>query len=813
VFKIVLSIVVVILLTLPVVGWWLAKSSLPRLDGIADVNLLAKEAAIVTDDRGVPFISASSELDLYRAQGYWAASHRLFQMDMLRRLGRGELSQVFGLSCLPQDKLMRQIGFARNSKDELKLLSADARKALDAYCQGVNEAISAGSGKRPTEFWVLGYYPGEWKAEDTLILMKYLQYVQEESWSLDDLRQRVMDKVGPEVASRLFEESFPAPVKTAPASKASSNKTPDLSSLPQLKDLPPMARRVVETLPGIGSNGWVVSGGSTDGGGALLALDRHAQLTEPNLWYACTLSTGDFKVAGITIPGVPGVMYGRNTACSWGATAYKADTQDLFIEQFSPDIPNTYKLPEGWTAAREVIEEIPCKANFQMQNLQHKVIVTRHGPVLIGYEAGGTNAVVLAWSGNDIALPAFETFYRLNKVTDWNQFRTVLKSYRGSPQSFLFADKKGNIGLQLAGNLPERKISDLTKKLRASLILPGWTGTCDWTGRMEFEAMPYSLNPKEGFLVANFTNLPDFEAPVTPYPVQRVQSLLGGFKQSGRRPGLPDMAVLQGDEYAPLTALVKETLQTNVNKQEVNDQIQLTALQTLDQWDGYLRRQSASAAIYESFIRTVGRRVLMSKMGLPLTNEYLRRWPRWTVQVEHSLSQKSLDWLPPEERKFDTFVVTSFSQALRDLRSKDAKADLDVSAMSWEQYHKVTFRHMLFDAVPDWENTLGRLVNIGPEGVGGDADTVNAFNYDASGSPGKFVCSIGPVERLLIDMSDSDKFYETQPLGQSGHLMSPNRYDQLKSWLQAKPLPVAFSEEQSDRQQRHKVILTPKSSP
>ena len=120
---------------------------------------------------------------------------------------------------------------------------------------------------------------------------------------------------------------------------------------------------------------------------------------------------------------------------------------------------------------------------------------------------------------------------------------------------------------------------------------------------------------------------------------------------------------------------------------------------------------------------------------------------------------------------------------------------------------------MLFDAEPAWENTFGRLINIGPEGVGGDADTVNSFNYDASGAPGQFNSTIGPTERLLIDLSDGDKFYETQPLGQSGHLMSPNRFDQLKSWLQAKPLPVPFSDEQSDRQQRHKVILTPQGSP
>jgi len=807
VLKIVLTIVALLMLLTPLVGWWMAQSSLPKVDGVAVVRSLHKEAAIVSDDRGVPYISASSEIDLYRAQGFWTGSQRLFQMDMLRRLGRGEMSDVFGPHCLPQDKLMRQIGFARVSKEELKLLSSDAKKALDAYCQGVNEAIIDGESHKPIEFWMLGYYPTKWTPEDSLVVMKYLQYVQEESWSLDDLRQRILNKVGPQVASRLFEESFPAPAKDA---KTVGFVSPSLAPLLELPEIPAIARKCLETLPGIGSNGWVVAGSGTDNGGCLLALDRHSQFVEPNIWYACTLSTGEFKVAGITMPGVPGVMFGRNAVMSWGATAYKADTQDLFIEQFSSEFPNKYKTPEGWATAREVIEEIPVKDTFQRQVIRHKVLITRHGPILISGE-GMANAVALGWSGTDIATPQFEAYYRLNRVSDWNGFRNVLRNYRGAPQTFLFADKTGNIGLQVAGNLPERKESEITKKLRASVVLPGWTGTYDWTGRFEYNSMPNSFNPKEGFLVANSMNLPGFENPATPYPVQRIQSVLGGYKQSGRRPGLPDMAILQGDEYAPLAAMVKDTLQKNIIKQEVNDQIQLNGLQLLDQWDGYLRKQSVAASVYESFIRTVGRRVLMGKMGLPLTDQYLRRWPRWSVQVEHILSQKSLDWLPADERKFDTFIVTSFGQALRDLRSVDAKAELDPASMGWDRYHKVTFRHLLFDAEPDWENTIGRLIDIGPEGVGGDADTVNSFNYDASGAPGEFNSTVGPTERLLIDMSDGEKFYETQPLGQSGHLMSPNRSDQLKSWLQAKPLPVPFSDEQSDRQQRHKVILTPQA--
>ncbi len=929
--RVVLSIIVILLLALPVLGWWMIQSSLPKADGIAVVHGLSKEAAIVTDERGVPYITASSQADLYRAQGYWVASQRLFQMDMLRRISRGELAEVFGSQCLSQDKLMRQIGFSRLAKEEEKLLSKETRQALQFYCQGVNAAIEEQEGRKPLEFMLLGYYPRQWQPEDTLAIMKYIQYTQEESWTLDDLRQRVLDKVGPEITSTLFEDGFGKPAaqaadlngpppgiessakpnpaetgsqpeaappgaaavkggsvttggatgagsanaatETSPGGKdvqkekahhaaetgqrtsstqsqvkpkvnkpkrpknpsrplPKNNSGDDINRtereingvereingvaperpqqrIPDSRELPPMVRKYLESLPGIGSNGWVVAGSATDTGGCLLALDRHSELSDPNLWFTCSLSTADFKVCGITIPGVPGIMYGRNNSIAWGATAYKADTQDLFVEKFSPQFPNKYKTPDGWAAAREIIEEIPCKGAFQKQLYQHKVVVTRHGPILLENESNNT-AVALAWTGHDIAEPQLETLYRLNRAGNWQQFRNILKAYRGATQTFLYADRNGNIGSQIAGNIPLRKQSELTGRLKASQVLLGWPGRYDWTARLEFQEMPSSYNPKEGFLIANAINLNGFQAPVTPYPVQRAQFVLASYKPANRKPGLPDMADLQADEYAPLQVLVKSTLQKCINKQEVIDQFQLSALKFMDKWDGYLRRPSASAAIYESFIRTVAKRMISNKLGAPLTQEYLRRWPRWSVQVERMLSQKDNEWLPVGERTFETFMVTSFSQSLKDLRS--TAGDAGLASLSWEKYHRARFKNLLFDGQPDWESTLGSLFNASPVGVGGDGDTINAFPIDMTNKSGEFISTIAPTERLLIDMSDGDKFYETQPLGQSGQFLAPNRLDQLRAWIQASPLPVAFSDQQAEKQQRHKAILTPEGS-
>lgn len=831
-------------------GWWFAQDSLPADDGINQVPALLSEVEIVKDGRGVPFIKAESDADLYRAQGYWTASTRLFQMDMLRRTARGELSEVFGSACLPQDKLMRQIGFSRIAEEEYKLLSPEVKKGLEAYCAGVNDFVEGKSAKSPLECRLLFYSPSKWRPQDTLAIMKYVQYLAHETWSLDDLRQRIIDKTSTEIACQLFEQSLykdsekgktskdsGAASRTKPNEKpetAPGDKSPDsvpknpkpenLQKNPQAGALtrpagvslsyrsldlaiPELVQNVLRSHPGFGSNGWVLSGAHSDSGGSILALDRHSQYSDPNLFHALALSSPQLQVAGVTIAGVPGIIFGRNQSIAWGATELKIDNQDLFVEQFSPQFNSKYKTPDGWAVATDIFEDIVSRGWFGNQIPQHKVTITRHGPVLL---RSGSNAVVLAWSGLDIATPQIETFWRINRASTWSEFKEALRDYKGGAQVFLFADKDGKIGYQVAGNIPVRKISQLTSKFSGNQLLPGWTGDCDWQDRYPFSEMPTGFGEQvaDGYIVANSISLPSVRVNASPYPASRISDFLRGACISSRRPGLPDMAVLQGDEYAPLYRLVKETISVSIDKQEVVDKYQLSALQNFDKWDGFLRRRSSSALIYEAFIRTLARRVLVPKIGDQLTREYMNRWPRTTVLIEKVLTDKSTEWLPPEERTFDTFVLTTLAQALNEVRL--AINSDDPSAWEWQKVHRARFKHVLFSGLIELEKPLAGLIEVKPVGIGGDGDTVNTSSIASYTKPGVFESDLGPTVRLLIDMSDPDKFYETQPIGQSGHIFSPNRCDQVKAWRDQQPLPVAKSWSQAGRQQRHKLIYTPK---
>lgn len=779
---------------------FLAQSRLPVLDGVLSLPELSRGASVRFDDRQVPYIEAANELDLYRVQGYVSAYHRLFQMDMLRRTALGELSEVYGAQGLVQDKLMRTVGINRIVKEDLKTLPKDVSVVLDAYCQGVNAYLSGNKDRLPLEFVLLGYSPRRWTTADTLAILKYSQYEQDESWRLDDLRQRVLDKVGAKVAGKLFERPFAA-APTVGLKKRSKSK---FSS--------PAIAESFSNSPLTGSNGWVLNRNLSDTKGAILALDKHHRYSQPVDWYLQSLRCPTLHVAGATIPGVPGIMQGRNDKVGYGLLALKVDVQDLFLEQFSTQFPGKYKTDKGWDTASEIVEEIPVRFSdklFFTSNLIHKVGMTRHGPLLLKGEESG---VSLAWIGAQPVQKGsssyLETILALGKAADQKTFKDALSHYSGSPLTALYVDKTGSCGFQQAGSIPLRSAGSAFGAHEGCLLTPGWTGAGEWSSVMPFASLMQGFDPAKGFFVANFEDFkPDMPINTNLYRGQRVQAVLNAYKGgAANHPGLPEMAVLQGDSQAPLAALVKATLHEAVSRSDLIDAYQISAMEALDKWDGAVLENSSGAAVYESFVRTIARRVLAAKMGGPMTNEYLERYPGWSKFVESVLKEKSSEWLPAEERTFKNFIATSFVLCIKDLRL--ASASDDSSRWRWGDFHKGNFPHFAASMYPQGASLLNSVFSVSAVRLSGDQDTVNTTESSMDRGKDQFASSQGSTMRLLIDMSDDDKFYQTIVLGQSGHLFSPSRQDELKNWLALKPLPIAFQTATEAKICDHRLLFT-----
>ena len=174
-FRILLWLLLAVLLVLAVAAaylWFVAHSALPQLDGRLQINGLSAPVTVTRDGHGVPTIEAATPEDLFFAQGFVTAQDRLWQMDVMRRFGSGELSEILGEDTLKLDREQRILGLRATAKKSLEMASPRDRGYYEAYARGINAYIGTHGSKLPIEFRILHYAPKPWQAEDSIVIGK-----------------------------------------------------------------------------------------------------------------------------------------------------------------------------------------------------------------------------------------------------------------------------------------------------------------------------------------------------------------------------------------------------------------------------------------------------------------------------------------------------------------------------------------------------------------------------------------------------------------------------------------------------------------
>ena len=502
---------------------WL-RTSLPGLSENIALMGIDAPVEIIHDGNAIPHIVASSSDDAYRALGFVHARDRLFQMDFMRRLGAGRLSEVTGRPTLRLDKTMRTLGLYRLAEETVKRLPPDARQALDAYAQGVNAFLTARSGALPPEFVVLRYQPEEWTPADSLVWGRLMAMRLTGNWRTEALRAALSARLSPAQLADLWPRSDgKAPPTLASALPAAETARLAAGLMDGLSDwLHQMSA----------SNSWLLSGTGTgtETGKPVLANDPHLGYRAPGLWYLARITAPGLDVTGATAPGVPFHILGHNRRIAWGFTTTDSDTQDLFVERLDPDRPGHYLTPDGSAAFVSRQETIRIKGapaeTFTVRE-------TRHGPVLsdiytdLDKIAGENEVIALAAASlrADDMTPL--ALYRFNRAQNWTAFKNAARHFHAPQQNISYADTAGNIGFIAPGRVPVRRSG------QGRQPVPGWTGAFDWTGFIPFDALPQTYNPASGRIVnANHRIVPDsYEWYLTedwsaPYRAERIYQLL-----------------------------------------------------------------------------------------------------------------------------------------------------------------------------------------------------------------------------------------------------------------------------------------------
>ena len=770
----VFSVLILVILLAVAAGYAWLRQSLPQLEGSLTLSGLKAPVEIVRDRHGVPHIYAGSAADAYFALGFVHAQDRLWQMEMNRRTGSGRLSEALGAATLDADKFLRTLGIRSVAEATLKSLSDETRSQLDAYAAGVNAFLAQRSGPLPPEFLLTGIQPEPWQSADSVAWAKMMAWDLGANWRTELLRLRLAKKLSAAQIGE-FLPPYPGDAPLAVADYAALYRQLDASKLAAL------------ALPGLSedgaSNNWVLAGSRTASGKPLLANDPHLGLAAPAVWYFAHLSAPGFDVMGATLPGVPGVVLGRNRQIAWGMTNTGPDVQDLYIERV--DAGGRVLSPQGWQKLATHGEVIKVKGQ---PDVALTVRASRHGPLISDVFKPAAAALpqnfalAFAWTTlreDDLTMQALGRFATAG---NWNEFLAAARDSHSPQQNMVYADAEGNIGYIAPGRVPVRKPAN---DLKGQAPAPGWDAKYDWNGFIAFEDLPQSYNPAAGAIVtANQKIVPDgyrhylTSEWVLPYRAERIKQLL----EATPKHTLRSFAEIQADtvslQVRQILPLLLKAKTTAAEAQQV--------LRQLGQWDANMAVGAAEPLIVSAWLRELGRLIYADELGEIFNGAWEHRATfmydvladtggqgRWCDDVNTPAKESCADLLP---RALDL--------ALADLKRRYGD---DRKQWRWGEAHFALSEHRPFGR----QAQLAKFFDIRVPSPG-DTYTVDVGRNTLANESAPFASRHAASLRAIYDLADLDRSVYIHSTGQSGNLLSPLYRNFAERWARVEYIPMSM---------------------
>lgn len=764
-----------------------AKKRLSPLDGRFKAPGLKGKVEIRRDAHGVPHISASCREDLFFAQGFVHAQDRFWQMEVNRRLARGQLAEVFGPEALDTDRLTRTLGFDRLAKKDFESLETGLKDLFSHYVRGVNAWLQQDGLKLPVEFKLAKIKPRPWEAIDSLAFSRLVTLQLSMGWTHELLRMQLFEGLSEEEAAEL-DWRYP---DANPATLPLGIETNFLEKDGKLR-----AFAGPFMLKGGGSNAWAITGAKSKTGKAVLCSDPHLPALLPAIWAQIHLKCPDYHCIGVSLPGVPLVLIGHNDRIAWGITLSYTDIEDLYIEKFHTN-GTDYKFKGEWKQAKVIKEAIKVKG--KADHIE-EVLITRHGPVLCDTVVDGSHKMALSTPAlSEGLLP--DGWYRINLAQNWDEFVGALEGLKAPGLNIIYSDVDQNIGYYVTGESPIRTHHS------GAFPAEGWTGEQEWAGSVPFTEMPHSFNPERGFVLSCNHKIVKDDFPhflgniwMNGYRARRLEQLLTDKNSYG----IEDFKRFHMDVYSyPGLEFAKHFQNLSSDDPETAKGIEI-----LLSWDGHLTSDSIGGAIYQVCRVEMLKLILQKKLGkrrfdilmgagldpvIFANSEYLGQG---TVVLLEMLKKEDSVWVKQAGGK-GKVLLASMKRSVAYLKQKLGNNPKD---WKWGKLHTISFPHA-FSVKPP----MDRIFNLGPLEMAGDTDTVAqmAFVPHEPYEGGAVV----PSYRQIIDMGDFSQSVWVMPPGASGQLGSPHYGDQVDAWQQGRYFPMLWTDKQVKEGAKNLFVL------
>jgi penicillin amidase len=772
---VVLSIIAVLIVALTFYGFYLK----PKYQGELVLETIEKPTTVYFDEFGIPHIYANNSKDAMVALGYVHAQDRLWQMELMRRIAPGRLSEIFGKVALKNDQFFAGLGIDDASEIAIAALdkNSPSYQLTMAYLDGINQYMN--EGPTPIEFQLLGIKKQKFTISDVYNIFGYMSFSFAMAQKSDPLMTDIRNKYGNDYLKDLGLDGAFNTLQIKNASNKPQEYSAIAKSVAALLDQSPIP-------PFIGSNSWVIGEKKTKNGKVIFANDPHIGFSQPATWYEAHIVTPEFELYGCYLAGTPYPLLGHNRDYAYGLTMFENDDIDLYQEENNPTNANQYKTPQGYATYEYRKKTIKVKDSA---DVIINVKISRHGPVVNDLIDGLNikSPVAMSWIYTQQPIQILDAVYQLSHAKNIEDFQTGVSLIAAPGLNVMYGDARGNVAWWATGKLYKHK-----EGVNPNFILDGASGNDDITEYLDFATNPSALNPAWNY-VYSANNQPEavngYLYPGYYLPqdrAKRITNLLDAQEKWDKQA----VAKMITDNTSAVSKTVTANLIASLDDKSLT-QLEKEAIASLKSWTGSNNLNDIGPTIYNKWIYYYLKNTFEDELGKDGFEQFLNTHVMKQVIANQLVNSNSVWWdnISTKNKKEtrEIIVSTSFHEAISSLQKQLGST---VTAWTWNKVHIVEYQHPLGKVA-----ALRKIFNVGPFEVAGSNEVINnqMFHYT---SEGNYTVTAGPSTRRIVDFSDVENSWSIIPTGQSGNFLSSHYSDQTTLYNEGKFRKMKMNKEE-----------------